>query len=335
MNEHVVFSGFGDVEQLNAELRRVIKLHYAPGSWENIQTQIATYQRFCILFGFNYFPADKLQICQYAIFLSYFLECQETVVSYVAIVRRLHEMAGFECPGAHEVVFHMVQSGLKRKLAKATKQAKPLTPELLKVIHQQVNFDEPLETVAYVALLVGFYLFLRKSNMVPEAMTGKNGFNGDHQFRRSDIRLSDKAVLMDIRWSKTLQYKQKVLKVPLLPADNQNICPVYWMNRMVEWIHASSESSTFSVPTKNGLRPLSAPQLNKCMKKWLKAGGEDPEGYSLHSLRRGGATWAAECNIEERALKLLGNWASEAYKRYIDEDLRERYEAMAKIMGDL
>ena len=91
--------------------------------------------------------------------------------------------------------------------------------------------------VAWTALLLGFYMFLRKSNLVPDTM---DTFNGEQQFCRSDINLLglDKAMMVEIRWSKTIQFKQKVLRLPVLPAKNKAICPVFWTHYMINKIPA-------------------------------------------------------------------------------------------------
>ena len=68
--------------------------------------------------------------------------------------------------------------------------------------------------MAWTALLMGFYLFLQKSNLVPESMTT---YDKDQQFCRGDINLlgPDKAMMIEIRWSKTIQFKQKILRLPV------------------------------------------------------------------------------------------------------------------------
>ena len=86
-------------------------------------------------------------------------------------------------------------------------------------------------------MLMGFYLFLCKSNLVPDTTTT---YNRDQQLCQADINLLglDKAMMVEIRWSKTIQYKQKILRLPILPADNKAICPVFWAHHMVSSIPA-------------------------------------------------------------------------------------------------
>ena len=73
---------------------------------------------------------------------------------------------------------------------------------------------------------------------------------------------------------------------------------------------------------------LSANQLLYRIRKWLKLVGEDDEAYTLHSLRRGGATFAYQSNMEGEMIKMLWGWASDCFKRYIDISMDKRYESM-------
>ena len=82
-------------------------------------------------------------------------------------------------------------------------------------------------------------MFLRKSNLVLDTM---DGFNKEQQLCRGDINLLglDKAMMIEIRWSKTIQFKQKILRVPVLPVKNKAICPVFWVHYMVHSIPAAA-----------------------------------------------------------------------------------------------
>ena len=66
----------------------------------------------------------------------------------------------------------MFITGLKRIMTHEVKQAEPVTPELLLKLSKVVNYRDKVEIVAWTALLLGFYMFLRKSNLVPDTMDG-------------------------------------------------------------------------------------------------------------------------------------------------------------------
>ena len=52
--------------------------------------------------------------------------------------------------------------------------------------------------------------------------------------------------------------------------------------------------------------------------------GLDPGLFSSHSLRRAGASWAFRARVPGELIKTQGDWASQAYLRYLEFSLSER-----------
>ena len=213
------------------------------------------------------------------------------------------------------------------------KQAEPITPEILLRMGRMVDYRDPIDKVAWVGTLLGFYMFLRRSNLVPEAM---DKFDNKYQFTWADVSITtlDTAVMFEIRWSKTIQYRQKILRLPVLPAKNKAICPVFWGYQLLQ-MPGKPQEPLLSLNYRNQKVSLSANQLLYRLRKWLRLLGLDDLKFSLHLLRRGGATFAYESNIEGDMIKLLGDWSSEAYKRYIDVSMDKRYSSMKEFVEAL
>ena len=299
-------------------------------------THLTAYIEFCDRFSFNYFPCDNLQLCRFGQYLVKYrgLKSADSVGNYMSGIRTCIAMLGLAIPDPLEKQMQLFTQGLKTLMPHETKQMKPITPEMLIKIYDIVDFTNLTDMVAWVATLVGFTLFLRRSNLVPEAMTR---FDADKQFCRKDFNvISPTSVMMaEVRWSKTIQFKEKVLRLPILPAGNKSICPVLWMHYMLEQIPGEPGDPAFMIPSKEGKLALSANQLVARLKKWLTLIGEDPDGYALHSLRRGGATFAHQCNIQGEMIKLLGDWASDAWRRYCDISMDQRFDTMQAFVEGL
>ena len=60
---------------------------------------------------------------------------------------------------------------------------------------------------------------------------------------------------------------------------------------------------------------LTYKQLCKLLKKWVAATGRDPERYTPHCLRGGGATHALNAGITGEEIKLMGDWATSGGSR--------------------
>lgn len=316
--------------QLDEECYDTMRHSYRPSTLKNLKSQALIYRRFCDFYGLQMFPAGAWQLVRYARYIANTVTSVETVGNYVSGVRRLHQLGGFPVPSAQEPNFQQLMRGLKFELAHPIKQAAPMTPDLLRRIYHMVDFSRAEELVSYTAILIGFYMFLRRSNLAPET---QEGFQEGRHLTRGDVRLGQALVVVEVRWSKTLQYKQKTLLLPLIPAKFVEICPIYWLRVMTNRIHARPNDPLFSIPVGEGkVQPLVCGALQERLRKWVEQVGVNPSPFSLHCLRRGGATWAIEAGLVSSDLKVMGDWASDSFMRYIDSTLQRRVDGMVQFM---
>ena len=294
---------------------------------KNLLTYLNSYQKFCNRYMLQYFPCDNKQLCRFSQHLSKTFQSPDSVGNYLSRLRTIAALMGLEVADVKDRQMQMFITGLKRVMKHAVKQAVPVTPQLFLRMSKVVNYRDKIEVITWIAVLLGFYMFPRKSNLVPDAM---DKFNASYQFTRQDVNLLglDKAMMVEVRWTKTIQFRQKVLRVPVLPAANKAICPVFWVHKMVIDNPGNPQDPLFLISTKQSKLCLSANQLVYRLRKWLKLAGENEEEYSLHSLHRGGVTFTYQANIEAQMIKLLGDWASDCYKRYIDVSIDQRYDSM-------
>lgn len=280
------------------------------------------------------FPAGAWQLVRYARYIANTVTSHETVMNYLSGVRKLHELAGYPVPGPQEPNMKHLMRALKLELAHPVKQAIPVTPELLRSIYHCVDLQNVHDIVAYSALLVGFYLFLRKSNLVPE---GKNSFDSQKQLIRADLQIGENMILVVIKWSKVIQYKERELLLPLLPAKDITICPVFWLKLLMRKVKATDIDPLFALPVSHecGVTPLTYHDLSETYKGWVSKVTTLTSRHTLHGLRRGGACHALEVGLAGEDLKILGDWASDAYMRYLDLTLQRRVDNMVSFMKDL
>ena len=65
-------------------------------------------------------------------------------------------------------------------------------------------------------------------------------------------------------------------------------------------------------------RPLTFRHFSSFLARVVAALGLDPRAYSPHSFRRGGATFAFECNVPAEHIKFQGDSSSDAYLVYLE-----------------
>ena len=328
------FSAKWELMILDAEVAHTKGQSVKDSTKRNLLTQLTAYEKFCHKFQLQPFPADNRQICRFGQHLARTFKSPDSVGNYLSAIRTFSALLGLVIPDPKEKQMQMFIQGLKRLLDHEVKQAAPITPEILIRMSRVVNYTCHTDMVAWVATLIGFTMFLRKSNLVPDAM---DAFDPKMQFRRQDFNITGpfSAMMAEISWAKNIQFRQKILRLPILPVANKAICPVLWVHYMIHKTPALPSDPAFTIWDNGQKAALSANQLVARIRKWLKLIKEHEEDYSLHSLRRGGATFAYQCNIEAEMIKRLGNWASDAYKRYIDVSMDERYDSMKAFVEGL
>ena len=209
-----------------------------------------------------------------------------------------------------------------------------MTPDIMQKMLKYVQLTSQEQVVVWTALLFAFHLYLRKLNLVPDT---QSTFNPEKQLAHCNLCMAVNTILVEITWCKTMQFKQKTLVLPLIRMKNPLICPVYWAWRMIQAVPARPLDPLFCYYRQGKYMIMTYPHLTYWFRHWLDQVGIESKKFTLHSYRRGGATFMYNADIPGAMIKVLGNWASEAYLRYIDLMLSKHVEAtcnFAKILMD-
>lgn len=327
-NNFVVFAD-STIKDLDQQVWNTIYRRFSKGYQKSLKSHVKTYRRFCKLYKVKDLPITQWNLCRFAQYYAKFVESADTVKNAVYSLKSINELAGFAPVDTSKLLdWHL--KGLKKVMPRPVNQAKALNPALLKRIRYVLDETDPVEVVAYVICLVGFFLFLRASNLVPGS---RKDFDPNKQLARQDIRIYMNAVVVDIKWSKTVQFNEKLLQVPLLPVADVDICPVSWVLELLRQVPGEPMDPVFAVVERNKLVPVSYSQLRTRMKNWTNRLNLTNIRLTPHSMRRGGSTYAHRINISADAVQLIGDWASDAYKRYYTWSFKKRYDAL-KVMAE-
>ena len=173
----------------------------------------------------------------------------------------------------------------------------------------------------WAVTLLGFFLLFRKSNLVPDTL---EGFQGDKQISWGDLQFLPDRVLCAIRWTKTNQFWEEKLVFPLPKMQESKLCPVKALERVINSRVTVKQHHCFRRANGTSFTYL---QLNKKLKEVIQKVGEDPTQFSSHSVRHGGCTWAFLSGVPPEMIKLLGNWKSDCYLRYLHYPFETRVAA--------
>ena len=150
------------------------------------------------------------------------------------------------------------------------------------------------------------------------------------QFTRSSILRNKYMLLVIIKWSKTIQFGRRVLKIPLVAIKGSPLCPVSAYNNMCSLVPAPKTAPAFCKRNGKSFRPIIYKELNIKLKKCVEEVGESGH-YASHSLRRGGASFAYRTQVPPHLIQVQGDWASDCYKKYIDLSDEQRLSVSQKM----
>lgn len=304
----------------------------AKGTWRNLKTHSKRYHEFCTVLKVDPFPLTEIQMCRFVAYLTFSLGSYGSVVNYLGGIRKLNALARLQPPICTGYIDNVLK-GVKRLLAHPIKQADPMTPALLLAISKFVDTNDQKQVCIFTAMVVGFFLFLRAANLT--CKTQFDSFDPEQHLSRGDFRCSDELILVKVTFTKTIQFKERVILMPLLPVRNKAICPIHWLRLMLRGTPASSDSPAFCFRVGDRLAALTYQQLSDQMKKWAStAGVKNVSRITPYSLRRGGCTWAFESNLPATAIRILGDWASDTFYRYIACNLQHRLGAMVTLVDN-
>lgn len=171
---------------------------------------------------------------------------------------------------------------------------------------------------------------LRKSNLVPNT---SQGFDSSKQLARKHVRLvGAHAAWVDIVWSKTLQFRLKVLKFPLLRIPGSELCLVAALKNMLDLVPAGEEQPLF---LRSSGRAWTYAQFQDKLRVCLKHAGYNEKMFSSHSLRRGGCTFCFQAGVPDFLIKVIGDWKSDIYQNYCQVLLVTRTKACQRFRNEI
>ena len=145
--------------------------------------------------------------------------------------------------GTRSIVSSYVLRGAKRYLGVSSHRKHPFTPELLLQVFPLFQLDMTLHAALWALFLAAFFNFLRKSNLVPDVA---NRVSSKVPLR-ADLVFDSHGATLHIAASKTIQYQQRSLSIPLLHIPVSPLCPVTTLRHHLRLNPGLSTAPLFSV----------------------------------------------------------------------------------------
>ena len=120
-----------------------------------------------------------------------------------------------------------------------------------------------------------------------------------------------------MRWTKTIQVvvRYPLLPIPAIPGHLADLVAAY--RQLIQTSPTSLLNQPLITITTGACRQVVTVKMLSSALIMLDALSLDSSLYSLHSLHRGGATWAYRVGAQQLGIKCHGLWASDNFGVYV------------------
>ena len=319
------------LDVLSREVDFFRSLCWAPNTQRAYAVHRRAYLQFCNMLGLPPVPATSNQLCMYAAYLARRMK-YNSIKQYMNIIRILH--LEWQLPSPLSGDFHLQSTlqGIRRHLGDTVSRKEPITPQLLLALLSHLDVTTPEGANTWAAALIMFFGLLRRSNVLS---SNSSPFNPALHLRRQDLIFTSAGLQLRIRWSKTLQFKQKEFILPLCRIKRHPLCPTRAAYNAIQLTAGAPRNGpAFVVPHGDTYKPTTADRFVHIIKTSL-SNHCDTSKISGHSFRRGGASWAYASGVPIDTIRQLGDWKSNAYMAYTicnTDSLHKACNAMASTL---
>lgn len=239
-----------------------------------------------------------------------------TILNYIASLASALKRLGVDITSFRSVNVYDFMLSIKTNIRHETTKRLPVSYQLLCRILQSIASDPEAPTVIFAIILM-YFSFLRQSNLCPR---NKAAFDTTRHLLRTDVLPRHDALIVAIKWTKTRQGRHSSsIAMPALPGAAS--CPLAAWGAMLA--HSPTTRPLQPLFSFRDASPLPLSYLKRVWSKAISDLGIAHKLYTLHSLRRGGATdiyQSGTASIQE--IQSHGDWRSDAVFAYLPNDPR-------------
>ena len=215
-------------------------------------------------------------------------------------------------PVAQRPKLKRVMRSLKRIYRYKTNRKEPVTLEMLRKMKKVIDaMPDTLATrTLWAQVLTAFYTFIRSANYTSST---KFSFDPETDLTVGKLIKRKKRWALKLTKTKTVQFGERDVII-WIPKIGGELCPTKAIDRMIDQRESWQPHEPLFADG-DGI-PVTKRKFNKDFKMLLSKANLGGSDVSPHSLRRGGATYALECNVPPVCIKMQGDWVSDAWMLY-------------------
>ena len=269
-------------------------------------------------------PADLDTILGFAQFLSRSVK-HGTIRNYLSGVKMLHILCGFEYAFTGHAILRLLLRGIHRLHPYVPQRAPPVSPDMLLAVFRVLDHQSSMECTVFACALFLFFTMSRLGSVLPSSSKSP-----PFKLITADrVGVCDAGLLITFIHTKTIQFGERVLHVPLMRSDSP-LCPVAAFNHACSFLSsavphpASTPAFRFRDASGQCIPLYAAVFVSTIRALFDKAGVTGAASFRGHSFRRGGASWAFNNGIPGELIQVMGDWKSDAYKVYLEFSLSSK-----------
>lgn len=266
------------------------------------------YQQFCndVLPGHPGAPLSVPECTLFVAFLHAAGYSPATMATYLSAVCFIFRWLGYPDPSTNFVVKKLL--GASQNLHSQPDIRLPITKQILTRLLEAVPlvFTSIYKQKLLAALFItAFYAFLRIGEMVPKSL--KTASSCLHY---NDLTFSTQEVILSV-----LRFKTSKSQGPqFIQLESREFpCPVAFLRDFLSFRGVTS-GPFFILQSGN---PILRKEFDYSLKLILNFCGLNTDRFKGHSFRIGAASEAASNGKSDAEIRLLGRWASDAFRKYI------------------
>lgn len=299
-----------------------IRHAYRPATQRHHAYVIRLYAGLAEKLGLNHmYPTEELAI-SFTTFLACNFKTQKSVRSMISTLVACLQRAGIDTSGFHAHKTALVSRSVSINKRAPTIQRPPIDTTILHRILTYWRRYEDLGQMLSAAALLMFTTTVRQSNILPSS---QRLFDPTRQLVREDVHWRRDYLKINIKWGKSQQKTcTKFQKIP--KAASSELCTYTALSRLQRPRSCSDKTPLICFP--DG-RPV---PLSYVTRKWtnaIKRLGLEKKGFTLHSLRRGGARYLQDQGVEIGNIAGHAGWRSAAINDYVNAPgMNQTYRAL-------
>ena len=226
-----------------------------------MQSHLNAYLSFCNNFNFRSFPLNVIVVSCYVSYLAHVGRRFGTIQNHISSLKHFHQVYGFSSAGNSNIFF-----GLSLRALSAISVCRLLGKKRSRLMlhHMAFFFDLriPLHAAMWALFLMAFFSFLCNSNLVVKNMHSVSSVKVLHC---SHLILNENTAFLHILATKTIQFAQRSLNIPLPVIPGSILCPVATLHTHLKLNQVPASAPLFPVRTSDSesVQAITYPQFSR------------------------------------------------------------------------